>query len=485
MRRQPKLTLIGPLLIGLIFLVTFAVLARGISNLGNQMVTESLTSIGRAQASLASRSLFNPLHQLDVFEIDGLINQYVQETEITYVAVYDIDGALVTEVIDSRQPTATTSQNLIAQALTQQAVVQQEIDSFLLVAGPIALGSQQIGTITIGYDSSILESSFQPIFRLLNLILIVVFVLAVVTISVFMRWGTRQLGQLAAAAGELGAGNLQKKVEVSGFYELATVGEAMESMRQSLLSSYQDLEQRVAARTRALETSAEVSRRLSTLLDLEQLVSEVVNQIQSAFAYYHVHIYLVDEAKRDLVMGGGTGDAGLAMLAAGHRLQFDQGLVGRAATENTAVLIPDVSQDPNWLPHPLLPDTKAEAAVPIALGDIVLGVLDVQHDKINGLDEEDTRLLQSVANQIAIVLRNARLFEQAQRQADQEAVINQIGYQIRRSSDMDSILQIAARELGQALNVKQATIQISASQTPAPVPQEQIVSSTNGDSAHG
>jgi putative methionine-R-sulfoxide reductase with GAF domain len=229
---------------------------------------------------------------------------------------------------------------------------------------------------------------------------------------------------------------------------------------QELETLNAELEARVLRRTRALELSNEVGRRLSTLLDRDRLVAEVVRQLQEAFDYYHVHIYLLDEKGERLVMAGGTGEVGWQLLQRGHRLQLGQGLVGRAAITRLPVLVPDVRTEPAWLPNALLPETKAEIAVPVMLGEELLGVLDVQHDIRNGLGAEDVEILASVANQTAVGLRNGRLYAAAQRQVQSELLLNTITQRIQSTTTVDQALQVAVRELGRALPGQKAEVRL-------------------------
>lgn len=247
--------------------------------------------------------------------------------------------------------------------------------------------------------------------------LTVALTIGAVVIGLSLAYGLAQtiglrLRDLAAKADAIASGDLNQRVEVASQDEIGTLGNAFNSMAGQVRDSIANLERRVADRTRAVETSAEVSRRLSTILNPDQLATAVVEQLQDAFNYYHVHIYLFDEKNENLIMVGGTGEAGRIMLERGHKIAAGRGLVGRAASANSPILVPDVSQEEGWLSNPLLPDTKAETAVPIAIGSKILGVLDVQQNIVGGLDQQDVDLLESIASQVGIGLQNASLFAQ-------------------------------------------------------------------------
>ena len=317
-----------------------------------------------------------------------------------------------------------------------------------------------IGVVNIISDhTSIAQQQNAQVILSVGILLVALLVIGL-GFAFFAGRALRPIGELTSVASSIAAGDFSKRTNVKSDDELGTLAQAFDTMTMQLQELFGTLEQRVADRTKALATSAEVSRRLAAILDPRQLASEVVNEVRSAFDYYYAQIYLLDEAGENLVIAGGTGEAGATMLARSHSVSKGHGLVGRAADANASVLVSDVSQEEGWLPNELLPETKAEAAVPISVGNQVLGVLDVQHDRVNGLTEEDVILLESLAGQVAISLRNARSYEQSRAQAEMSSLVNVIGQKIQRATSVEDTLQTAIRELGTAIGASRVRARI-------------------------
>ncbi len=288
-----------------------------------------------------------------------------------------------------------------------------------------------------------------------------------ISLTLTVQNSLRPLQTLTTAAQNIQAGDLSQRVAVTSQDEVAELGSAFNNMASQLQGFITSLERRVQDRTKALQTSLEVSRRLSGVSSARQLAVEVVEQLQAAFGYYHAHIYFFDEAGEYLLMTGGTGEAGAKMMASGHKIPRGRGLVGRAAETASPVLVEDVDHSIGWLPNPLLPETKSELAVPVVLGKQVLGVIDVQQNKVGGLTEDDVSTLQLIAAQVAISLQTTRTYERTRAQAQMESLVNSITEKIQTAQTLEDTLQITARELGAALGSPQTLVRL------APRPQTQ------------
>ncbi len=218
----------------------------------------------------------------------------------------------------------------------------------------------------------------------------------------------------------------------------------------------------LAKRANELEVVAQVGVAAATILEPSQLLQTVVDLTKSSFKLYHAHVYLLNETGDTLELAAGAGEVGHKMVSQGWRIPSnrEQSLVARAARTRQGVIVNDVRNAPDFLPNPLLPDTRSEMALPVVAGDRILGVLDVQADEPDHFTEEDLRIQSILATQIAVALQNARQFTEARRLADRETMVNAISQQIQSAATVESALQIAARELGRALGAQRTVVQL-------------------------
>ncbi|RLC81561.1 MAG: hypothetical protein DRJ03_17630 [Chloroflexi bacterium] len=233
----------------------------------------------------------------------------------------------------------------------------------------------------------------------------------------------RPLEQLTEAAGHLAAGNLEERVPVKRSDEFGSLGIAFNEMAEQLQASYVELEDQVAERTRALqdanyalqrraiqlEASSEVGQAIASIFDIDQLLRTTVELIRDRFKFYHAGIFLLDETGKWAVLREATGEAGAQMKTQGHRLAVDNNsMVGWAALHRQSRITLDVGEDAVRFANPLLPYTRSEMSIPLMFGGRVLGVLNVQSIEEAAFDEDDVRTLQSMANQVAVAIENAR-----------------------------------------------------------------------------
>jgi GAF domain-containing protein len=226
----------------------------------------------------------------------------------------------------------------------------------------------------------------------------------------------------------------------------------------------------IAKRARDLAAVSEISSASTKEQDIEKLLKTVVFLTQRKFGLYHCHVFLYNEETNSLKIaacGWKEGDEHVGTHGTTSiPLDQEQSLVARVARTQKAVIVNDVHNEPGWLPNPLLPDTASELAVPLLIGNQILGVLDVQADHLNAFTEEDANIQTTLASQVATALQNARSFRQAQKQAEREAMLNVISQKIQSATTVEAVLQIAARELGHTLGAPLTIAQLGLKENP-------------------
>lgn len=226
---------------------------------------------------------------------------------------------------------------------------------------------------------------------------------------------TRPVQMLGETARQLGAGDLNVRATVYGQDEIGVAATAFNMMAGQLQTSLADLEQRVVARTRGLQAAAEVARATTSVLDPDQLLREVVNLARERFGLYYVGLFLLDEERRFAVLRAGTGEAGREMLARGHALEVGgDSMIGQCTFRAEARIALDVGEEAARFDNPLLPDTRSEMALPLIARGRVIGAMTVQSVDEAAFDEADIIVMQTMADQVAVAIDNARLFADTQ-----------------------------------------------------------------------
>ncbi len=233
--------------------------------------------------------------------------------------------------------------------------------------------------------------------------------------------------RLQVTAEEISSGNLEVTVPIQSSDEIGSLGQAFNKMTQQLKGFIAELEDRVQSRTeelakqneelifrsQQLETVAEVARQIVSAQELEELLSQITRLVSERFGFYHVGIFLLDQNREYAILRAANSEGGQRMLANQHKLKVGAlGIVGYVTGYAQPRIATDVGDDAIYFSNPDLPETRSEMALPLKIGDKVIGALDVQSTISNAFSPDDVSLFSTLADQIAIAIRNNELYIQ-------------------------------------------------------------------------
>ncbi len=354
-----------------------------------------------------------------------IIDPFLGGEDLTFAVPVDVNGYLPTHnTIWSSwdgSPATDRSKRIfddpvgIKAAQNTEPIIQQVYDRpgtgeiLWDVSAPIYVDGEHWGAFRVGValaanQERIVTQTWQTIVGLSMVIgLVALF-------SLLMgRYISAPIIELTSAATQTAGGNFSQQVNIQNRQEISTLAYAFNIMTEQLRDLIGNLENRVAARTQDLNLAAEIGRQITQARDVNEVLYQATTSIMDQFNLYQVQIYLKDSSGKNLILRASDGFAGTRLLKSGHTLAIDEySLNGSAAIQKEAVIVSDTQKDPQFRPHPLLPDTRAEMVVPIMLEDEVLGVMDLQSSEVNGLTEEVLPAFTVLAGQMAIAIVNAR-----------------------------------------------------------------------------
>jgi GAF domain-containing protein len=204
---------------------------------------------------------------------------------------------------------------------------------------------------------------------------------------------------------------------------------------------------------------AEVSKSLTSTLDLRELMHDAASLIHDRFGYPHVHLFSVHPNRRLIEYVAGSGKRSRSLE--GYTLSLDEpkGIIPWAVRNGQTVLANDVSVDERYTPSPLPPrNTRAELAVPLQFNNRVIGILDIQSDDVNAFSEDDRLIFEAVADSIASAMRNADLYRSERWRRQVADSLREVAGLVSANVGVEQVLETILVELERNLAVDIAAI---------------------------
>lgn len=250
------------------------------------------------------------------------------------------------------------------------------------------------------------------------------------------------LVQLANTADNFSKGNWEERTNIRRSDEIGMLAASFNHLADELSEHYHSLASVVERRTGQIRIASEVAQMATSTTKLSDALGRTVELIAQRFGFYHVAIYLFDENRQRLVLSEASGEMSEEVKARGDQVDADADtLISWVATHNESKILFKEQEDPLFRSDDLLPDTLSEVAIPITLGDEVLGVLDIQSTLVDAFDEDTTSIFQTLSNQISSTLQSNRLLESTQVSYHETILLYQATREISQARNETEIIQ--------------------------------------------
>ncbi|GAB4538554.1 MAG: hypothetical protein Fur002_02200 [Anaerolineales bacterium] len=298
------------------------------------------------------------------------------------------------------------------------------------VAGQVALTGETINILDVNTDPRFMRLDVAPAYRSL--------------LAAPVLIGKRKLGVISVQSSRASAFT-PDDVALLGY--LGTHA-AIAIENAHLLESTQQALKEVNALYR-------INKGLAASLEPDDLLQDTVELLQKNFDYHYVQIFVADENGERFIMRAGSGKIGAQLKASGYQLDAGEGIVGYTAETGEAFFTNNVDEVVSYARNPLLPDAKSELAAPVKINDRIVGLLDVHQTPPRQLTEQDLQLVSAVADQLAVALQKADLYENLQISLQQEKAIRNQLMQNERLTVMGRLLATVSHELNNPLQAIQ------------------------------
>jgi GAF domain-containing protein/HAMP domain-containing protein len=256
------------------------------------------------------------------------------------------------------------------------------------------------------------------------------------------------LRSLSEITRKFAEGDWKQRANVQSDDEVGSLANSFNYMANEIGDVYHSLEQKVEERTRQIQTAAEVAQSITTLSSLDEMLKKTTELLVQQFGYHQASIYIVDRSGKFVDFKAGFGDATKGLADKNYRLEVGSAsIIGWVSANNRTRIALDVSEDSLHLKNELLPDTRSEASVPISLGDLVLGVLDVQSKLPNAFSKDTIVMLQTLASQTAAAIQTTGLIETSHVNFQELERLYRSSRLIAEAKDGTEILEISGQIL--------------------------------------